>query len=66
MAQIPNHTYHSALSGPQLRHYLDLYANKTTISILDRDKKGFQELLRRAADSGYLNLKNKLTNIDWI
>jgi 1,4-dihydroxy-6-naphthoate synthase len=66
MAQIPNHTYHSALSGPQLRHYLDLYANQTTVSILERDKQGFQELLRRAAASGYLNLKNQTANIDWI
>jgi 1,4-dihydroxy-6-naphthoate synthase len=66
MAQIPDHTYYSALSGPQLRHYLDLYANQTTVSILDRDKQGFEELLRRATAAGHLGTKNQQQNIDWI
>jgi predicted solute-binding protein len=66
MAQIPDHTYYSALSGPQLRHYLDLYANQTTVSILERDKQGFEELLRRATAAGHLKLEKSSTTIDWI
>ncbi|MEN9809458.1 MAG: hypothetical protein RLZZ488_1025 [Pseudomonadota bacterium] len=65
-AQIPNHTYHSALTGPQLRHYLDLYANETTVSINERDRKGFVELLNRATAAGYLKGQQSLQSIDWI
>ncbi len=66
LAQIPSHTYHSALTGQQLRHYLDLYANETTVSIVDRDKKGFVELLNRATAAGYLKGQKSQPSIDWI
>lgn len=66
LAQLPEHSYHSALSSKQLRHYLDLYANETTVSILDRDKKGFNELLNRSTAAGYLKLASLTQNVDWI
>lgn len=66
LAKAPGHSYYTALSSNQLRHYLDLYANETTVSILERDKLGFEELLKRAVSSGLLNLKSPNLNIDWI
>jgi len=66
LAQLPEHRYQTALSSKQLRHYLDLYANETTVSILPRDKQGFDELLRRASEAHFLNLKNPIEKIDWI
>lgn len=65
-AQLPGHTYHSALSSQQLRHYLDLYANETTVTIIDRDKKGFVELLNRATAGGFLSRTSGQVEIDWI
>ncbi|MEY4066516.1 MAG: hypothetical protein RIR26_2724 [Pseudomonadota bacterium] len=66
MARIPGHTYFSGLSSDKLRHYLDLYANETTVSILERDKRGFEELLARATQSGLLKLGTPLKEIDWV
>lgn len=73
LAMNPGHTYHTALSSRQLRHYLDLYANQTTVSILERDQRGFIELLKRASNAGHLvfeGLKDSQQSlmpiIDWI
>lgn len=66
LAKIPGHSYYTTLSSTQLRHYLDLYANETTVSILERDKQGFEELLRRAVDGELLVPQAPITTIDWI
>lgn len=66
LAKIPGHSYYTALSSNQLRHYLDLYANETTVSILERDRLGFEELLRRATEAKLLELPQSSLNIDWI
>lgn len=66
LAKLPGHTYFTALSSDQLRHYLDLYANDTTVSILEKDQRGFEELFRRAAAAGLLNTLDAELTIDWI
>lgn len=66
LAQIPEHSYFSSLSSAQLRHYLDLYANETTVSILERDKLGFLELLKRSQKLGFLPDSSTVQEIDWI
>lgn len=66
LAKAPGHSYYTALSSEQLRHYLDLYANETTVSILERDKNGFEELLNRAAEAKLLQLSHPIKEIDWI
>ncbi|MEN9528387.1 MAG: hypothetical protein RI932_260 [Pseudomonadota bacterium] len=66
LAMIPGHSYFTALSSEQLRHYLDLYANETTVSILEKDQQGFEELLRRATSANLLENLEPVLAIDWI
>lgn len=66
LAKVPGHSYFSQLSSQQLRHYLDLYANETTVSILERDKLGFTELLKHASAAGLLKTEIQAQSIDWI
>jgi 1,4-dihydroxy-6-naphthoate synthase len=65
LAHTPEHRYSSPLSSKQLRHYLDLYANETTIDINPRDRQGFEELNTRAQSAGLLPTSTKMV-IDWI
>lgn len=65
LAHTPEHRYSSPLSSKQLRHYLDLYANATTIDITARDRQGFEELNTRAQSAGALPQSTKRV-IDWI
>jgi len=66
LAKIPGHSYFTALSSDQLRHYLDLYANETTVSILEKDQRGFEEFLRRATAANLLNEVEPGLVVDWI
>ena len=65
LAHTPEHRYSSPLSSKQLRHYLDLYANETTVDINSRDQQGFEELNMRAQSAGLLPQSRKKV-IDWI
>lgn len=66
LAKSPGHRYFSPLSTVQLRHYLDLYANETTIDIHERDRNGFEELYKRAISAGLLERTKASLPIDWV
>jgi 1,4-dihydroxy-6-naphthoate synthase len=47
-AQKPDSPYYTPLSTPELAHYLELYANQSTCSVLPQDAQSFDVLFREA------------------
>lgn len=68
LASTPDSPYFSPLSKTDLAHYLDLYANATTASILPTDQISFETLITQAAAAGLLEQGPKARGpvVDWI